>query len=95
MTVPAWEVPFEAIGKVLLALPEALTKIGDAVNAVETDLIPLVTSLTVMLSAGSMAITEKGLNISLDATVMSDFLATLAKVKSLVGDAKNAVTAKG
>lgn len=86
MGIPAWEIPFAAIGKVLLALPEAITNIASVAGTVENDLKPVAQKVSTLLSDAAMAITDKGLNITLDATVAKDFLTAFSQLKQLVED---------
>lgn len=85
-----WSVPFKDVAHVLVALPEDLIKIASGAEAAAGDLPKVAASLVSLLTDASIAITDKGLNFTVDSAVAKDFLATLAQLKTLVGDVAKA-----
>lgn len=85
MGLPAWEIPFDGLGKLVLLLPDEIVKVakdvGEAQQILDTDMPKLLT----MLDDAAVAISDKFVNIQLDVQVGKDFLALLASLKAQWG----------
>lgn len=85
MSMPKWEVPFYALGKVLLALPNALESIATDATQASNDFKMAAITVTKLLSEAKSAMNQDGLNIALDASVASDFLTALSTLTKMLG----------
>lgn len=83
--LPGWEIPFNALGKVILAVPEALYTIAKDVTEANAALDKDLPAFVSMLDDAAVAISDKFLNIQMDVAVGKDFLALLASIKAQLG----------
>lgn len=87
-SMPGWEVPFDVLGKVVLALPEEIVKVSTEASAVSTALPPFAQTVSKLLEDATIAITDKGLVITMDIQVAKDFMAAFAQLKTLADSLK-------
>lgn len=88
--LPLWEIPFDALGKVILAVPEELYQVAkdvtEANTIIDTDLPQFVT----LLDDAAVVVSDKFLNFTLDVALGKQFLALLASIKAQLGVKKAA-----
>lgn len=94
--LPAWEIPFNALGKIILAVPEDLYKVAKDVTEANAVINTDLPQFVAMLDDAAVAISDKFINIQMDVQVGKDFLALLASIKAQLGvKAAAAPAAKG
>lgn len=85
MSLPAWEIPFNALGKVIEAVPEALITIGKDLAEANTVLDQDLPKFVELLSNAAVVMNDKFLNFQLDITVGKEALALFASIKAQLG----------
>jgi len=92
-STPTWEVPFIDVWHVIEAVPHALGVASTVAGDVSQQLPKVAAEFVSLIGDATIAITDKGLNIAVDAAVAQDFLAALKSLQSLLGMAGAAVAA--
>lgn len=85
MSLPAWEIPFNALGKVIEAVPEALITIGKDLAEANIVLDQDLPQFVKLLSNAAVVMNDKFLNFQLDITVGKEVLALFASIKAQLG----------
>ncbi|MGH9414583.1 MAG: hypothetical protein ACRD0Y_12710 [Terriglobales bacterium] len=85
MSLPIWEIPFYALGKVVEAIPEALITIGKDVAEANTVLDQDLPKFVQLLSDAAVVVDDKFLNFQLDVALGKEALTLFASIKAQLG----------